>query len=142
MKKQAVERTNKRSVLDTRFNVDPVKKGFNGLTAADTRVETVTGAQRIVYPPLARHNDVDISSFREESGPGSIRVSAVSKQCSVTDWSAAPLQPLRGPEVTKRRLADLCRDRDRQFARTKHCEDIQFHAMIPLFSGGIEAFVV
>lgn len=89
--------------------------------AADTRVEAVAGAQRIVCPPLARHDDVDISSFLERCGPSSVRVGAVSKQCSVSDRRAVPV---RGPKVAKRRLTDLCCDRDRQFAGPEHGEDM------------------
>jgi len=73
-----------RSILNGRFNINPVKKRFDRLTpTANSGIETITRTQRIIHWSFMRNKNVHIPSFLEKFCSGRIRVSAVSKQTAV-----------------------------------------------------------
>ena len=73
-----------RSILNSGFNINPVKKSFNRLAStADSGIQAITRAKGIIYRPFMRYEYINISSLLEEFCPGRVRVSTVSKQAAV-----------------------------------------------------------
>ena len=56
-----------RSILNGRFNINPVKKRFDRLTpTANSGIETITRTQRIIHWSFMRNKNVHIPSFLEK----------------------------------------------------------------------------
>ena len=104
------------SGLDVRFRLQPVEKDLDWLPdAADMRGRGVLGHQSVVFLPLARRNERDISLALQMCFPICVNVGAVYIKTSVRDRRAVQHIAMRRLDAGELLLEQDLRQRGKGF---------------------------
>ena len=132
MEEQTGTGTDVRSRLDVRFGLQPVEKDLDRLPdAADVRGRGVLGHQSVVFLPLTRRNERDVSFALQMRSPLRVDIGTICVEPTVCDRRAVQIDLLCGPQVAETRFADLYGARNRQYVRAQLGENVQLDAVIP-----------
>lgn len=81
MEKDALERTSARGILEIRFEIGSMEKGFNGsMGKTDPGVRTVSRTKNVVTFSFLQRNNLNIPTFFQRISPNSITISTISEQ--------------------------------------------------------------
>ena len=138
MKEQTGAGADVGSRLDVRFRLQPVEKDLDRLPdAADVRGRGVLGHQSVVFLPLTRRNERDISLALQMCSPLRVDIGAVRVKASICDQRAVQIDLLCRPQIAETRLADLYGAGDGKPARPQLGKNVQLDAVIPQVFRGI-----
>ena len=138
MEEQTGAGTDVRSRLDVRFGLQPVEKDLDRLPdAADVRGRGVLGHQSVVFLPLTRRNERDVSLGLQMGSPFCVDIGTICIEPAVCDRRAVQIDLLCSPQVAETGLADLYGAGDGKLARPQLGENVQLDAVIPQVSRGI-----
>ena len=140
--KDTQERASARGVLESGLEISPMEKGFNGLARrTDMEVGTVPGTQDVIAFSLPWRNDFNISVFFQIISPIRITISPVCEQAAKRNRSTVSIDLLCSQQIRVGCRRDLSGPEQGESAWSEHDKDMEFHAMIPLLTCGIVAFV-
>ena len=118
--------------LDVRFGLQPVEKDLDRLPQGTAvRGRGVRGHQSVVFLPLTRRNERDVSLGLQVRLPVCVNIGTICIEPAVCDRRAVQIDLLCGPQVAETRFADLYGARNRQPARAQLGENVQLDAVIP-----------
>ena len=127
-----------RSRLDVRFGLQPVEKDLDRLPdAADVRGRGVLGHQSVVFLPLTRRNERDVSLGLQVRLPVCVNIGTICIEPAVCDRCAVQIDLLCSPQVAETGFADLYGAGDGKLARPQLRKNVQLDAVIPQVLRGI-----
>ena len=130
--------TDVRSRLDVRFGLQPVEKDLDRLPdAADVRGRGVLGHQSVVFLPLTRRNERDVSLGLQVRLPVCVNIGTICIEPAVCDRCAVQIDLLCSPQVAETGFADLYGAGDGKLMRAQLGKNVQLDAVIPQILRGI-----
>ena len=136
------ERERARSVLKGRFQIGPMKEGFNGLTSrTDRETGTIPGTQNIIALSLFRRNNFNITTLFQWFCPINITISLISEQPAKRNGRAISVHLFCGKQIWAGWGRNLRGLEEGKPTWSEHDKDVEFYAVIPLLTGGVVAFI-
>ena len=130
--------TDVRSRLDVRFGLQPVEKDLDRLPdAADVRGRGVLGHQSVVFLPLTRRNERDVSLGLQVRLPVCVDIGTICIEPAVCDRCAVQIDLLCSPQVAETGFADLYGAGNGKLMRPQLRKNVQLDAVVPQVLRGI-----
>ena len=119
-----------------------MEKGFNGLACrTDAEMGAVAGTQDVIGFSFSWRNDLNFPAFLQRICPISVRISPVSEQAAKRNRRAVSVNLFCSQQVGAGRRRNLRGSEQGEAAGSEHDKGMEFHAIIPLLTRGVIAFV-